>query len=81
MLAKHGLTVVRSRIYNKVHDIEDWIGRTDLTQTEQDALYDAFARAPQRAKKHFQIVFGEDGRAVSFTDDKVILKAIKKASV
>jgi ubiquinone/menaquinone biosynthesis C-methylase UbiE len=79
MLAKHGLHVVRARNYSKKHDIKDWIGRTDLSATEVESLYDSFAQAPQRAKKHFVIEF-VDGKAVSFQDDKVILKAIKKTT-
>ncbi|MBU6453047.1 MAG: methyltransferase domain-containing protein [Cyanobacteria bacterium REEB67] len=77
MLAKHGLIVVRTRHYGKKHDMQDWIGRTDLTPDEQEALYDTLASAPQRARKHFKIE-SVDGKVVSFTDDKVILKAIKR---
>jgi len=76
MLAKHGLHVVRTRNYSKKHDIKDWIGRTDLSAAEVEALYETFARAPQRAKKHF-VIESVDGRAVSFQDNKVILRAIK----
>ncbi len=76
MLAKNGLRVVRTRNYSKKHDIKDWIGRTDLSPAEVDALYDTFAQAPRRAKKHY-VIESVDGKAVSFQDDKVILKAIK----
>lgn len=76
MLAKHGLKVVRTRNYSKKHDIKDWIGRTDLSPAEVEALYDTFAAAPQRARKHFAIE-SASGRALSFQDDKVILRAIK----
>jgi ubiquinone/menaquinone biosynthesis C-methylase UbiE len=76
MLAKHGLRVVRTRNYSKKHDIKDWIGRTDLGEDEVEALYETFAQAPQRVKKHY-VIESVDGQAVSFQDDKVILKAIK----
>jgi ubiquinone/menaquinone biosynthesis C-methylase UbiE len=76
MLAKHGLRVVRTRHYSKTHDIKDWIGRTDLSPAEVEALYETFAQAPQRARKHF-VIESDCGRAVSFQDDKLILKAVK----
>jgi len=77
MLGKHGLRVVRTRRYSKKHDMADWIGRTDLTETEVEALYETLAQAPRRAKKHFSIEI-KGGKAVSFCDNKVILKAIKQ---
>lgn len=80
MLADQGLRVVRARNYGKTHNIKDWIGRTDLTEAEVEALYETFANAPQRARKHFAIT-SVDGKARTFTDDKVILKAIKLDAV
>jgi len=77
MLAAAGVRVVRSKNYRKTHDIKDWIGRSDLTAAEVEALYETFASAPQRCRKHFAIQSTADGKATTFTDNKVIFKAIK----
>lgn len=76
MLIDAGFRVVRIRNYRKKHDIAEWVGRSELTETEKQALYDTFASAPDWARKRFVIEY-VDGVAVSFMDEKLILRAVK----
>jgi ubiquinone/menaquinone biosynthesis C-methylase UbiE len=76
MLATAGLKVVRLRNYRKQHDIADWVERSGLPAEEQAQVHAAFAGAPAWARKAFSIV-DRDGHAVSYSDDKVILRALK----
>lgn len=77
MLIEAGFRVVRMRNYRKKHDIAEWVGRSDISEGEKEALYAAFAAAPDWARKQFSIEY-RDGKAVSFMDHKVILKAVKE---
>lgn len=79
MLAAAGLDVKRVRHYHKTHDVADWIGRSAIDQSMSDSVYAAFAAATAATRKHFAIEFDATGRATKFTDDKVILRAIKRA--
>jgi len=76
MLADQGLNVSRARHYRKTHDIADWIGRSGIEQSAVEAVYAYFSNAAANTRKHFCIEF-ENNRAVRFTDDKVILRAVK----
>ncbi len=76
MLIEAGFRVVRVRNYRKKHDIAEWVGRSDLSEAEKQHLYDTFAGAPEWARKRFVIEYA-GGKAVSFMDEKVILRAIK----
>jgi hypothetical protein len=55
----------------------DW-SHADLSAAEVEALYETFAQAPQRVKKHF-VIERADGKALTFQDDKMILRALKTA--
>lgn len=79
-LSDAGLRFVRLRNYRKTHDVKDWVERTgSLTADEQAAVYRAFAEAPQNARRHFAIQYDSGGVATKYTDDKVILKAVKRS--
>jgi len=77
MVRAAGLNVTRTRDYRKKHDIADWTGRSDLTADQQAKLAIFLLAAPQWARLHFLIEY-EGDCALSFTDDKVILKAVKR---
>jgi SAM-dependent methyltransferase len=78
MLANAGLQVERVRHYRKTHDVPDWIGRSGISAEQVEAVYRAFADADKVTRNHFRIRFDDaTGRATTFTDDKVILRARK----
>lgn len=76
MLYQCGLFVTVTRNYRKTHDVTEWMDHVSLDEDGRKLTLAAFAAAPDWARKHFKIVF-EGDRAVSYTDDKVILKAVK----
>lgn len=77
MVRAAGFNVTRTRDYRKKHDIADWIGRSELTADELAKLSIFFLAAPKWARQAFLIEYADD-RAVTFTDEKIILKAIKR---
>lgn len=79
MLAAHGLHVKRLRHYRKTHDVADWIGRSGIADEQIASVYAAFSAASINTRRHFRIEFdAATGRATRFTDDKVILRAVKE---
>lgn len=78
MLATAGLRVERVRHYRKTHDVAEWIGRSGISEEQIACVYRAFADAAKVTRNHFRIRFDDaTGRATTFTDDKVILRARK----
>ncbi|CAN5451144.1 class I SAM-dependent methyltransferase [soil metagenome] len=77
MVRAAGFNVTRTLGYRKKHDVADWIGRSDLSADELAKLNIFFLAAPKWARQHFLIEYADD-RAVAFSDEKIILKAIKR---
>lgn len=76
MLSAAGLFVTQTRNYRKTHDVKEWMDHVALDEEGRKRTLAAFAAAPEWARKHFKLVYDGD-RATSYTDDKVILKAVK----
>lgn len=74
MLEAAGLRVRSVRPHRKTHAVDEWIERSGIDRAATERVYAAFAAAPPVARRHFDIRFA-DGRAVRFTDDKLILRA------
>lgn len=77
MLLAAGFRVARSEIYRKTHKIEDWMSNAGCSEELKEAVRDMFLQAPEAAVEHFSIEL-ENGKPVSYTDDKLILKAVKR---
>lgn len=75
LLAGAGLGVVRSEVSRKRHGIADWLDRADPTPEARAQVLEAFATAPPAAAEHYAIERADDGTPVSYTDDKLILRA------
>jgi ubiquinone/menaquinone biosynthesis C-methylase UbiE len=75
-LQSAGLTPVASVNCPKAHDIADWLARAGLDEEGTRRVYAALADASPDAIARFAIAF-EDGRAVAYTDDKIIIRAEK----
>lgn len=75
-LAAAGLTPVQSTICAKKHGVAEWIARAGLDETGSAHVYDALAAASADAVQRFAIDF-ESGRAVAFTDEKIVIRAEK----
>jgi len=76
MLRQAGLKVIRVRNYRKSHNIAEWMDHAGLDDEGKKQVLATFANAPDWARKRYEIVC-EDGIPVSYTDDKLILRALK----
>ncbi|MFI5388821.1 MAG: class I SAM-dependent methyltransferase [Candidatus Eremiobacterales bacterium] len=76
LLASAGLAQTKTSVCRKPHGFAEWIARAGMDDAGADRVYAAFAAAPPAAVERFDIVY-EDGRAVRFTDDKIIIRAEK----
>lgn len=77
MLDVAGLEVAHAALYRKTHDVADWIARAGIDQDAAERVYAAFAAAPPQARAYFALQCA-GGRATSFTDDKLLLRAVKR---
>jgi ubiquinone/menaquinone biosynthesis C-methylase UbiE len=75
-LQNAGLTPIASTNCPKAHDIPDWIARAGLDEAGTARVYAALAAASDDAIRRFAIEF-EGGRAVRYTDDKIVIRAEK----
>jgi SAM-dependent methyltransferase len=73
-LERAGFRVARSEPYRKRHAIDSWMARAGVDAARRAAVLEAFAEASPAAVEEYEIVY-EDGRAVSYTDDKIIIRA------
>lgn len=77
MLIGAGFRVARAEIYRKTHNIDDWMSNAGCSEELKKEVRAMFLQAPPVAKEHYAIEIA-DGKPVSYTDDKLILKAIKR---
>jgi ubiquinone/menaquinone biosynthesis C-methylase UbiE len=77
-LQNAGLKVTFTRNYRKVQNIAEWIEISGIDAEQANLVYLAFASASDEARRHFCIEYDANNKAVSFTDNKVILRAVKK---
>jgi ubiquinone/menaquinone biosynthesis C-methylase UbiE len=77
MLAGAGLEIVRCEIHRKRHDIADWLERADTPPAARAEVMEAFATAPPATAEHYAIALDGD-KPVSYTDDKLILRAERR---
>lgn len=76
LLGSAGLTPTNSAVCSKPHDFAPWISRAGMDDAGAERVYAAFAAAPPAAVERFAIAY-ENGRAVRFTDEKIIIRAEK----
>lgn len=77
MLIAAGFQVANTEDYRKTHDVEQWMTNSGCSEELKTAVRDTFINAPQAAKEHYELTFN-DGKPVTYTDDKVIIKAVKR---
>lgn len=76
LLTSAGLAQTASTVCGKPHGFADWIARAGMDEDSAERVYAAFAAASPDAVDRFAIVY-ENGRAVRFTDEKIIIRAEK----
>ncbi len=77
MLIDAGFNVVRMENYRKTHDIEEWMTNSGCSDELKTSVRAMFIQAPAAALEHYEIQI-EDGKPVKYTDDKFIVKAVKR---
>lgn len=77
MLIHAGFRPGHSQIYRKTHNIEDWMSNAGCSDQLKASVRAMFVDAPAAAKEHYAITI-ENDRPVTYTDDKLIIKAIKR---
>ncbi len=77
MLAAAGLEVRHSRVHRVPHEIAGWLDRAGMDAAGKERVYAALAAASPAARRHFEII-GEADRPTFFSDDKLILLAVKR---
>jgi SAM-dependent methyltransferase len=76
MFGAAGLRIDRAELWRKVHDLDDWLSRAGVSEETDGRVREALAAAPQSIRDYFDVGVLE-GRATTFTDDKVLLRARK----
>jgi ubiquinone/menaquinone biosynthesis C-methylase UbiE len=79
MLADAGLDIEAERLFPKAHPFANWLDRARTPAEARLALAAMFRDAPSPTREAFAIVVDPDGRVISYTDEKLALKARKKA--
>ena len=78
MLRSVGLWVNRFQIYRKTRAVEPWLERSGMDSEGRERVYKTFAEASEKARRYFEIKYKQN-LAISFTDDKLIIRAEKKS--
>ncbi|GHO69239.1 putative methyltransferase YcgJ [Ktedonobacter sp. SOSP1-52] len=76
-LEQAGFRVGEAQIFRKTHTIADWLRRAGVDEATRQGVYQAFVEASPAAREHYEISFLDDGTPVTFTDDKLLLRAEK----
>lgn len=77
MLIHAGFRVGHSEIYRKTHNIDDWMSNSGCSDELKTSVRAMFVDAPLAARDHYAIAI-ENGKPVTYTDDKLIIKATKR---
>lgn len=77
LLAGAGLTVEEEALARKTHPFADWVARARVPDEARARLEAVMRDAPPAARDAFAIVLDAEGRVLSHTDEKILLKARK----
>lgn len=81
LLAGAGLTVEAAVILPKAHPFDDWVARARTPTPRRASVTAVFRDAPPAARAAFAIATDADGRVLSYTDEKILLKARKRSAI
>lgn len=79
LLTEVGLTIEDERIFRKTHPFADWLDRAHTPEPTRLELAETFRRAPSAVRAAFAIEVDSSGDVVSYSDEKLALKARKQA--
>jgi len=76
LLSDHGLKVVDYNITKDTIDATRWLERSPLSDEEKQRIHQAFIDSSPKMKEYFCSIF-DKGKIISYTDDKILIKAIR----
>jgi SAM-dependent methyltransferase len=77
LLSAAGLWIEAEAIYPKAHPLADWLARSRTSDDDRAALTTLLREASPAAQAAFAITTDAAGELLSFTDEKILLKARK----
>jgi len=75
-----GLVIEEEDTDRKEHDIEEWLRRSETPAERRETVRRALVEASEAARAQLRIDLDAQGRPLSFTDDKLLVKARRAAS-
>lgn len=79
LLERAGFVIVELQHYRKTHSVAERIARSGCDAKRAAQVDEALRGAPQAAREHFELRADNTGRVVEFTDDKVLVCAVREA--
>jgi ubiquinone/menaquinone biosynthesis C-methylase UbiE len=76
LLLDNGLKMVDYNLTKDTRSATKWLAHSPLSDEEKQRIHDAFNVSSQEIKDYFRVVI-EDGKIVEFTDDKILIKAVR----
>jgi SAM-dependent methyltransferase len=78
LLTASGLRIEAETLHRKPHPFDDWLARSRTSDADRATLTALFRDASPVARATLDITFDAADRVLSFTDDKLLLKARKE---
>lgn len=76
LLQENGLKLVDNKLIKDTRDATKWLERSPLSDEQKERIHKAFTESSQETKDYLQAKIVE-GKIVEFTDDKILIKAVK----
>lgn len=76
LLQENGLKLVDHKLTKDTRDATRWLERSPLSDEQKGRIHEAFLHSTQETKDYLKAKI-IDGKIVEFTDDKILIKAIR----
>lgn len=76
MLERVGFEIKYTEVFRREHNFELWTNRMKMAPEDQENLELIFLKASPAAKEYFELKI-ENNRLISYTDDKLLIMAVK----
>ncbi|MCC7531044.1 MAG: class I SAM-dependent methyltransferase [Candidatus Melainabacteria bacterium] len=76
LLLDNGLKMIDYSLSKDTRNATKWLAHSPLSDDEKDCIHDAFVDSSQEVKDYLRAEI-VDGKIVEFTDDKILIKAIR----
>lgn len=76
LLLDNGLKMIDYSLSKDTRNATKWLAHSPLSDEQKRRIHEAFNDSSQEIKEYFRTVI-EDGKITQFTDDKILIKAIR----